>query len=197
MALGPDCSDSCKPKCRLITGNQPDLFEYNIIVPTNHLGGKKSVLNPLSEVCSHLVRQVQAQTQTVNNGKRQQSRKMFNHCPRQRGEMRSLTKKSCTKRKELDWAREKTRINIGASFQRWRELQAQHSAWYTLPGQKNKIITAWAIIFQLATSYLTPTDAMSSFLFFKQLCWKTHLVVVGLRLNHWHALRSRTSKEIA
>lgn len=40
------------------------------------------------------------------------------------------------------------------------------------------IITAWGIIFQVATSYLTLPDAITCFSFHKQPCWKRHLKVV-------------------
>lgn len=42
------------------------------------------------------------------------------------------------------------------------------------------IITAWLIIFLLATGYLTPTDAVSSFLFLKQLC-----PIVQINIKNW------------
>ncbi len=40
------------------------------------------------------------------------------------------------------------------------------------------ITTAWMIMFQLATSYLTLTDAVIRFSFLKQPCQKTHPVVM-------------------
>ena len=67
--------------------------------------------------CSYLVRYFQAQTL--------QSHKMPHHCrdmPSKRRNKKTDEEKQC-KEEELDQAREKTRINIRASFQRWRELQ--------------------------------------------------------------------------
>ena len=52
---------------------------------------------------------------------RQQSRKMPHHSPCQREEIVRLKKKSSAKRN--NWVKEKTRIKIWTSFQRWRELQ--------------------------------------------------------------------------
>lgn len=54
----------------------------------------------------------------------------------------------------------------------------KYTAWPKNKKVATWIISVWVIIFQLATSYLTPTDAMKSVSFLKQPCRKTHPVVV-------------------
>ena len=70
-------------------------------------------------------RYIQAQAQTVNDGGEQTTTKPKNAPPlptSKRRNKKTDEEKQC-KNKELDHAREKTRINIEASFQRWRVLQ--------------------------------------------------------------------------
>ena len=74
-------------------------------------------------VCSHLVRYVQPQT--VNNGREQTTTTVLKNAPplpTSKRRNKKTDKEKQYKKKELDRAREKTRINIGVSFQRWRKL---------------------------------------------------------------------------
>ena len=74
-------------------------------------------------VCSYLVRYFQAQT--LNNGREQTTTTEPKNAPplpmSKRRNKKTDKEKQC-KNKEMDRARERTRIDIGASFQRWREL---------------------------------------------------------------------------
>ena len=73
--------------------------------------------------CSYLVWYVQAQT--LNNGREQIKTTEPKNSPplpmSKRRNKKTDEEKQC-KNKELDQAREKTRIHFGASFQRWREI---------------------------------------------------------------------------
>ena len=75
-------------------------------------------------VCSYLVRYFQAQT--VNSSGDQTTTTETKNAPPlpalKRRNKKTDKEKQC-KKKELNCAREKTRINMGVSFQRWRELR--------------------------------------------------------------------------
>ena len=65
------------------------------------------------------------QAQIVNNGREETTTEQKNAPPLPTSKRRKKMndeEKQC-KKKELDRAREKTRVNNRASFQRWRELQ--------------------------------------------------------------------------
>ena len=77
-----------------------------------------------AQCCPYLVRYLHAQT--ANNGGEQSTTTELKNAPpltlSKRRNKNTYNIKQC-KKKELDQAREITRIHIGASFQSWRELQ--------------------------------------------------------------------------
>ena len=82
------------------------------------------LLVQVRSVCSYLVREVQAEDQPVNSSGEQRTTttELKNAPPVSRSKRRNkkTDEEKQRENKEMDRAREETRINIRASFQRWR-----------------------------------------------------------------------------